>query len=375
LFVEPNPGKTDASFFTDRVKGELWEGPRLGVPESRDRYAIADTRSLADLDAHLREVALAHPGARVLRGHSASLEAALGRKAEAEQTRRDGELATALGEMRLIKDAHEIAELRAAVDATRRGFDDVIARMKGAKGERELEGVFFTRARMEGNATGYRTIVAAGAHACTLHWRHNDGALREGDLLLLDAGVEGNTLYTADITRTLPIRGKFTEAQREIYEVVLAAHAAATAQVKPGNDFMQPNRAAMRVLAEGLHRLGILQANVEDALREENQFYRRYSLHNVSHMLGLDVHDCAKARQETYKYGKLEPGMVLTIEPGLYMQPDDATVPARYRGIGVRIEDDLVVTESGSETLSAGIPRTAADVERWIHDVWACMER
>jgi Xaa-Pro aminopeptidase len=374
LFVEPNPGKTDKSFFTDRVKGELWEGARLGVPESRDHYAIADTRSLADLETFVRGVVAAHPRLRVLRGHSQPLEASIARS-DPEQAKRDELLATALGEMRLVKDEHEIGELRAAIDATRRGFDDVIARMRHAEGERELEGTFFTRARMEGNATGYRTIVAAGQHACTLHWRKNDGPLRKGELLLLDAGVEGHGLYTADITRTLPIDGKFTEAQRTLYELVLAAHAAAMAQVRPGNDFMEPNRAAMRVLAEGLHRLGIMRATAEEALRGENQFFRRYSHHNVSNMLGLDVHDCAKARAQTYKYGKLRPGMVLTIEPGLYMQPDDATVPAHYRGIGVRIEDDLLVTDQGFEVLSDGFPRTVAGVEKWIQDVWACSDR
>src|SRR5262249_18262817 len=181
--------------------------------------------------------------------------------------------------------------------------------------------------RTEGNDVGYASIVASGSHACTLHWTRNDGTIKKGDLLLLDAGVEGHSLYTADITRTLPISGKFTREQREIYELVLAAQSAAFKMVKPGNDFMDPNRAAMRVLANGLERLKILPMSAEEALREENQFYRRYSLHNVSHMLGLDVHDCAQARAENYKYGKLKPGMVLTVEPGLYFQVDDLTVP------------------------------------------------
>src|SRR6185295_3430382 len=132
------------------------------------------------------------------------------------------------------------------------------------------------------------------------------------------------------------------------------------------NDFMEPNRAAMRVLAHGLERLGILPTSAEEALRDEKQLYRRYSLHNVSHMLGLDVHDCAQARQEVYKFGKLEPGMVLTVEPGLYFQIDDLTVPAKYRGIGVRIYNDAATTEKGMKNLSADIPATADDVEAWI---------
>src|SRR5690606_1330526 len=216
-------------------------------------------------------------------------------------------------------------------------------------------GTFALRARVEGNDVGYGIIAAAGANACVLHWTRNDGPIKPDELLLLDAGVEGNSLYTADITRTVPIGGRFNPEQREIYTLVLEAQRAAFAAVKPGNDFMEPNRRAMQVLAKGLERLGILE-DAEVALQDTQQLYRRYSLHNVSHMLGLDVHDCAKARQETYRYGKLQPGMVLTVEPGLYFQKDDLTVPKRYRGIGVRIEDDLLVTARGYRNLSGFIP-------------------
>jgi Xaa-Pro aminopeptidase len=314
-------------------------------------------------------VRTAPKGARVLRGFSARTEALIG-NATPEQLAKDQALAAALSEMRLIKDKQELREMQSAVDATKLGFEDVIRRVRTAKSERELEGVFWTRARMEGNDVGYGSIVASGAHACTLHWRHNDGQIKKGDLLLLDAGIEGNSLYTADITRTFPISGKFSKEQREIYELVLAAQAAAFKKVKPGNDFMEPNRAAMQVLAHGLEKLGILPTTADEALKEENQFYKRYSLHNVSHMLGLDVHDCAQARAETYKFGKLQPGMVLTVEPGLYFQLDDLTVPAKYRGIGIRIEDDVVVTEKGFKNLSAAIPREVTDIERWIKTLW-----
>lgn len=370
LFVEPNPGKTDASFFTDRVKGELWEGAQLGVPESAARYQIQDTRPLGGLRSFVHEAIRPVPKVRVLRGYSSELEAWIDRDSQ-EQRQRDGEFATYLSELRLLKDEGEISELRAVIDATRRGFEDVIRRLRTAKNERELEGVFFTRARMEGNGMGYNPVVAAGAHACTLHWRKNNGSVRPGDLLLLDAGVEGRSLYTADITRTLPISGQFSPEQREIYSLVLKAQRAAIDAVRPGVDFMEPNRVAMRVLAHGLAQLGILTMPAEEALRDENQFYRRYSLHNISHMLGLDVHDCAKARAEVYKYGPLTAGMVLTIEPGLYFQPDDRTVPAKYRGIGVRIEDNVLVTPGGNENLSAHIPTAAADVEQWMAELWA----
>jgi Xaa-Pro aminopeptidase len=365
LFVEPNPGRSDATFFTDRVKGELWVGPRLGVPESRARYAVDACRPLAELPTLLE--ALRDGGARALRGVSPLVDGTLPAPAAGEQ---DQQLAATLAETRLVKDALEIAELRTVIAATFRGFEDVIRRLPIARSEREVEGVFNLRARVEGNDVGYGTIAASGPHACILHYTRNDGALRPADLVLLDAGVEGLSLYTADITRTLPISGRFGREQRVIYELVHEAQRAAFAEVVPGADFMAPNKAAMRVLAEGLARLGILKTSVDHALAEERQFYKRYSLHNVSHMLGLDVHDCAAARKEAYKFGKLRPGMVLTVEPGLYFQEDDLTVPEPYRGIGVRIEDDVVVTAAGHENLSAEIPSGASEVEAWMARVW-----
>jgi len=370
LFVEPNPGRSDATFYTDRAKGELWVGPRLGVPESRERYGVDEARGLPELPTYLDSLrGEATRPWRVVRGFSPAVDEKL-----RAQKERDQELATFLSEMRLIKDSLEIRELQAAVDSTKRGFEDVIERLAFAQTEREVEGVFNLRARVEGNDVGYGTIAASGCNACILHWTRNDAKIKPGTLLLLDAGVERDTLYTADITRTLPVSGKFSKEQREIYELVLAAQTAAIAAVKPGVDFMEPHRVAMRVLAEGLERLGILP-DAEEALKDENQFYKRYSLHNVSHMLGLDVHDCAQARMENYKYGKLKPGMVLTIEPGLYFQEDDLTVPAKYRGIGVRIEDDVVVTARGVKNLSADIPHTVKEIEDWMASVWKAAKK
>ncbi len=362
LFVEPNPGRSDATFYTDRNKGALWVGPRLGVPESRARYAVHEARGLPELADFLG--GFASKPVRVLRGMSERTDALLPASPD-----RDRALAQALSEARLIKDAQEVRELSAAIASTMRGFEDVIASLKGATSEREVEGIFNLRARVEGNDVGYNTIAAAGHHACVLHWTRNDGKLKPGSLLLLDAGVEGKSLYTADITRTLPVSGKFSKEQREIYDLVLEAQAAAFSDVRPGRDFMAPNRAAMKVLAHGLERLGILR-DAEEALSDEKQFYKRYSLHNVSHMLGLDVHDCAQARQEVYKYGPLQAGMVLTVEPGLYFQMDDLTVPAKYRGIGVRIEDDVLVTAKGMRSLSKAIPSEATEVEKWMARVW-----
>ncbi len=366
LFVEPNPGRTDATFFTDRNKGELWVGPRLGVEQSRQRFGIDECRGLPELASYLGSLHGQAPRPwRLVRGISEQVDAALPAQAD-----RDRPLGEALSEMRLLKDAQELRELQAAINSTQRGFEDVIASLRGGRSEREVEGIFNLRARVEGNDVGYNTIAASGAHACILHWTRNDGPLKKGELLLLDAGVEGNSLYTADITRTLPISGKFTREQREIYQLVRDAQLAAFAAVKPGNDFMEPNRVAMQVLAQGLEKLKILPTSAEVALANENQFYKRYSLHNVSHMLGLDVHDCAQARQEAYKFGKLQPGMVLTVEPGLYFQLDDLTVPARYRGIGVRIEDDVVVTARGFRNLSEGLPADVDQVEKWMAKVW-----
>lgn len=366
LYVEPNPGKSDTTFFTDRTKGELWVGPRLGVAQSAQRFGL-EARALPQLldDVRILNREDEPRPFRLLRGLDAELEAIL-----PPQDARDSAFAAVLAEMRLIKDDTEIAELQTAIDATQRGFEDVVRALPTLSTERWVEGIFNLRARVEGNDVGYGTIAAAGAHACTLHWTANDGPLRRGDLLLLDAGVEAQTLYTADITRTLPIGGRFTPEQREIYALVLQAQDAGIAACRPGNDFMQPNRDAMHVLAHGLERLGILSMGAAEALRDTNAFYKRYSLHNVSHMLGLDVHDCAAARKETYKYGKLEAGMVLTVEPGLYFQPDDLTVPERYRGIGVRIEDDVLITPAGNRVLSAALPRGVDAVEAWMRELW-----
>jgi Xaa-Pro aminopeptidase len=238
--------------------------------------------------------------------------------------------------------------------------------MRSAKSERAIEAAFWSRARIEANDVGYLTIAAAGDHACTLHWTHNDGRLSPGELLLLDAGVECDSLYTADVTRTLPISGRFSPEQRTIYDLVWEAQRAGIEAVSPGNDFLEPGRRAARILAQGLIDLGILKVSLDEALDPDRLLHRRYTLHGVSHMLGLDVHDCANAREEEYRYGRLREGMVLTVEPGLYFQPDDGTVPERFRGIGVRIEDDIAVTSEGAENLSGALPSKADDVEAWL---------
>jgi Xaa-Pro aminopeptidase len=229
-----------------------------------------------------------------------------------------------------------------------------------------VEGVFYTRARRDGNAVGYDTIAASGPHACILHWTRNDGALGSGDLILVDAGVEVDSLYTADITRTLPVSGTFSPVQRTVYEAVREAADAAFAIVRPGIVFRDVHAEAMKVIARYTAEWGILPVSAAESLEPDAQYHRRYMVHGTSHHLGLDVHDCAQARRDMYHDGTVEEGMVFTIEPGLYFQPDDLTVPEEFRGIGVRIEDDILVTRDGAENLSAGIPRTADDVEAWL---------
>lgn len=359
LFVEPNPGRADDTFFTDRKKGELWVGPRLGVPESRVRYGVDHAHPLETLGPFLQGLG----GVRVVRGLSEPLDVLRPKEGDGS---RDLALSQAIAELRLHKDALEIKELGKAIASTQRGFEDVLRALPRTTSEREVEGRFALRARVEGNDVGYGTIAAAGAHACILHWNHNDGAVKKGQLVLLDAGVEARSLYTADITRTVPVSGRYSKAQREVALIVWEAHQAAMAAVKPGAHFMEPNRRAQRVLAEGLVKLGVLKVSADEAVREDQQLQKRWSLHNVSHMLGLDVHDCAKARNEVYKGGPLAPGMVLTIEPGLYFQPDDLTVPARLRGIGVRLENDVLVTKTGHRNLSQRIPSHPDEIEAWM---------
>ena len=363
LFVpEHNRGK--AEFFTDRVYGELWVGRHRGVEESRAYYGVDECRPISELGAYLQELRDAKYPLRVVRTHDEEIDRRF------DESDGDRELAEHLSEARLIKDEYELIELRKACAISKRAFEDAIRAMRSATSEREIEAAFWGRARIEANDVGYLTIAAAGDHACTLHWTRNDGAMRKGDLLLLDAGVECDSLYTADITRTLPVSGRFSPEQRTIYEIVWNAQRAGIEATVPGNDFLEPGRAAARILAQGLIDLGILTCSLDEALDPEKLLHRRYTLHGVSHMLGLDVHDCALARVQEYRYAKLREGMVLTVEPGLYFQPDDETVPQRFRGIGVRIEDDVAVTSAGPENLSASLPSKADDVERWIASLW-----
>ncbi|MBM4792009.1 aminopeptidase P N-terminal domain-containing protein [Streptomyces sioyaensis] len=347
LYLRPRaPRDAGGAFYRDRKYGEFWVGRRPDLAEAEQLTGVRCAH-LDDLVHHRSDRNAAH----------------------------DAELTTVLSELRLVKDAWEVAELQQAVEHTVTGFEDVVrslpAALRHPRGERWIEGVFQLRARAEGNGTGYETIAAAGAHACVLHWIRNDGPLDPDQLLLLDAGVETDSLYTADITRTLPLSGRFSPVQRRVYELVLAAQDAGIAALKPGASFRDFHRACSGVLAEGLADWGVLRVPAAQALAADSGLHRRYTLCSSGHMLGLDVHDCGRARAEQYLDGVLAEGQVLTVEPGLYLQPDDETLPRELRGIGVRIEDDLVITADGARLMSGGLPRTVDGVEEWMDGLLA----
>jgi Xaa-Pro aminopeptidase len=363
LFIHPRSSRDSDEFYRDAKYGEFWVGRRMTLEETTRKFGIA-VREIEDLDKFLSN----EKPAVYVRGENKVVDKKLSKDKEAT-----AELLTFLSEMRLVKDTYEIAEMQKAVDATNRGFADMV-RVFGAasstkRGERIIEAAFFGRARLEGNDLGYETIVASGSHACILHWIQNDGDVRSGDLILIDAGVEVDSLYTADITRTLPINGKFSPAQRKIYTLVYEAQRAGFAAVKPGAKFKDITAAAHLVLAKGLEEMGVLPISAEESLKPDVGLHRRWTVHGVSHMLGIDVHDCNDARKEQYADGILEAGMILTVEPGLYIHPDDELFPEEYRGIGVRIEDDVLVTETGCRVLSNKLPSHPDEVEVWISNL------
>ena len=347
LYMNPRSTRDTEAFYRDARYGELWVGRRFTLAEAKARYQI-ETRNLSELKELLAD----------------------GKKSLSPA---DKDFATFISEQRLCKDEYEVSELRRAVHATTLGFNDVISSIPAAvqtsRGERVLDAAFYGRARILGNDLGYNTIVGAGSHACVLHWTRNDGNLHPGELVLIDAGVEMESFYTADITRTFPINGRFSPAQRALYLLVYEAQLAGFAAVKPGALFSDVNKACQEVLARGLADMGVLTISVEESMKPEVGLHRRWTLHGSSHHLGIDVHDCAQARKEMYSDAPLREGMVLTVEPGLYIQPDDELFAPEYRGIGIRIEDDVLVTSDGYRNLSANIPRHPDDIEMWMKRV------
>lgn len=342
LYARPRSSRETDEFFRDRQYGELWAGRRPSLKEISDSLGI-EVKHIEDLPSFDDD-----------------------RKTRDITT--DDDLARVASELRLVKDEWEVAQLQEACDITTLGFEDSVREWDRVLefGERWIEGTFFRRARAMGNDIGYDSIVGGGSHATTLHWIDNTGPITPGTLVLLDMGVENRSLYTADVTRTLPVDGRFTPLQRELYDAVYAAQQAGIEAVRPGVPFKAAHNAAMEVLAHALADMKLLPVSVEEALDPESRVYARWTLHGTSHMLGMDVHDCGQASTEAYTEGTLAEGMVLTVEPGLYFQEDDLLVPEELRGIGIRIEDDILVTADGWENLSASLPRTSADVEEWM---------
>lgn len=382
LFIRPLADRESEEFYADSRYGEFWVGARPTLEDVAIRTGIATAHIDSLSDALAKDLGPGHVQLRVVPEADAGVEAlvtelrtqaGLATSSTEVQTalaELDAALSEALSEVRLVKDTWEIEQMRQAVDQSIAGFAQIVENLPRAvaheRGERVIETVFDANARLEGNTVGYETIAAAGNHATTLHWITNDGQVRDGELVLVDAGVEVESLYTADVTRTLPVNGKFTDVQRKLYQAVLDAADAAFAVAVPGAKFSDVHDAAMEVIANRLEEWGVLPVSAEESLSAEGQQHRRWMVHGTSHHLGLDVHDCAAARREMYLDGILEPGMVFTIEPGLYFKEDDLTVPAEFRGIGIRIEDDVLVTESGNENLSAALPRDPDALEAWM---------
>lgn len=377
VFFRPQAPRSSEEFYADSTYGEFWVGPRMTLSQMEAVTGL-EARPLDTLPDQLaKDAGLVQ--LRVIREVDTSVQAAVEKvRSEAglptgqDARKLDEKLEEAASVLRLQKDAAEVRELEHAIAVTKSGFEAMIRALPRAvqhhRGERVIEGAFQARAREEGNGLGYDTIAASGNHANTLHWIDNDGPVREGDLILIDAGVEADSLYTADITRTLPVNGKFTPVQAKVYNAVLDACEAGLAQAnKPGCKFKDVHDAAVAALVKHLDAWGVLPVSAEQTLSQDGGEYRRWMPHGVSHHLGLDVHDCALAARDMYMDAPLEPGMCFTIEPGLYFHQDDELLPEELRGIGVRIEDDVLVEADGSvRRLSEDIPRTIEAVEAWM---------
>ncbi len=356
LFLPPPARPGERAFYGDADHGELWVGSSPGLREWSEALQV-HVRPVGELAAFLDGCA----GAWAAPSVTDDVVAAHGLE-------RDARLSAVLSDLRMIKDEWEIGQLRAAIDATVGGFEAVMGEVPAAVdglGERWLQGTFDRHARTHGNGPGYSSIVGSGPHAPTLHWVRCDGPVLADAPLLLDMGVEARTLYTADVTRTVPPSGTFTKDQRAVHDLVERAHRAGMAQVRPGVQYTDFHFAAMEVVATGLRDWGLLDVSVDEALSPEGQQHRRYLVCGIGHHLGLDVHDCMSSEYEQYMGAPLEPGMVLTVEPGLYFHAHDLTVPPELRGVGVRLEDDLLVTPDGHEVLSAALPIDARGIEKW----------
>lgn len=355
------------------VEREIWDGFRHGPEGARELFGFDIAHSVSEFDSKLAELLADQPALWFSLGHDAAWDARISAALNAVRAQsRAGKRApaalrdvrTELDEMRLIKDASELATMRRAAVISAAAHARAMRFTAPGRYEYEVEAELLHEFRRMGcEAPAYGSIVAGGANACVLHYVGNDQVLKDGDLLLIDAGGELGA-YAADITRTFPVNGKFSGPQADVYDLVLDAQTAAIAATKPGATFIDPHDAAVKVLAQGMLDLKLLHGSLDGVLESES--YKRFYMHRTGHWLGKDVHDAGE-----YKTGEhwltLAPGMVLTVEPGCYIRPAD-DVPEAFWNIGVRIEDDAVVTAKGCEIITAAAPKTIADIEALMRD-------
>ena len=353
------------------VEREIWDGFRYGPQQAREVFGFDESHPVGELDTRMPDLLANQPqlcchlgsdepwDARVL-GWLNAVRAQVRNGVAAPAAISD--VRTVLDDMRLVKDAHELDVMRRAAQISTSAHKRAMRAAAPGRAEYEIEAELLHEFRHGGaQAPAYTSIVAGGANACVLHYVQNDARLNAGELLLIDAGCELDG-YASDITRTFPVNGKFSAAQRDIYQLVLAAQAAAIAEVVPGASWNAPHDVAVRVLAQGLIEFGLCKGSVDKVI--ESGDYRQFYMHRTGHWLGLDVHDAGDYKHDG-AWRKLEPGMVLTVEPGCYIRPG-AGVPAHFANIGIRIEDDVAVTAKGNEVLTLAAPKTVADIEAWM---------
>ena len=369
-------GKVPRSILFCREKNaerETWDGFRYGPQGANERFGFDEAHPIAALDEQMAALLADRAALWTPLGADAEWDARVMRWLNAVRARaragvtaphRLHDLHAALDEMRLVKDAHELALMRRAAAISAAAHRRAMLAARPGVNEYEIEAELLHEFRRRGaQFPAYWPIVAGGASACILHYVQNDAQLHDGALLLIDAGCELEG-YAADITRTFPVSGRFSGAQRAVYEIVLAAQRAAMDQVRAGNAWNDPHEAAVRVLAQGMLDLKLLAGSLDEVLEKET--YKRFYMHRTGHWLGMDVHDAGEYKRAG-AWRRLEPGMTLTVEPGLYIRAAD-DVPAHLRDIGVRIEDDVAVTDGECEVLTAAAPKSIAEVEALIRD-------
>jgi Xaa-Pro aminopeptidase len=352
---------------------EIWEGFRYGPEAARERFGFDEAYPIGALDREMERLLENQPALYYPMGADAEWDARAIRWLNAVRARvragiaapdRVHDVRTVIDDMRLVKDAHELGIMRRAARIAAAAHRRAMQRVRPGRNEYEIEAELLYEFRRNGaQFPAYSPIVAGGANACVLHYVFNDAPLRDGDLLLVDAGCELDG-YASDVTRTYPVNGRFSAAQREVYEIVLAAQRAALDKVRPGNAWNEPHDAAVKVLAQGMVDLKLLSGGLDEVLEKET--YKSFYMHRTGHWLGLDVHDAGDYKRSG-NWRTLAPGMTLTVEPGLYIRAEE-DIAERLRNTAVRIEDDVLVAEPGCEVLTAEAPKTIADIEALMRD-------